>query len=130
VAVHYHGTLDDGSVFDSSLDGSPLEFVVGSGQVIPGFDAAVDGLMIDESVTVRIPAAEAYGEVVEDATIEFPVASLPAEIALGDRIEDSDGNAAIVQAINGDTATLLVSQVQHPLAGQALTFELTLVEIK
>ena len=86
VAVHYHGTLDDGEVFDSSRERSPLEFVVGSGGVISGFDDAVRGLAVGESVTVRIPPAEAYGETDPTRVIEFPIEQAPEGIAVGDQV--------------------------------------------
>lgn len=127
VAVHYHGTLDDGTVFDSSLERTPLEFVVGSSQVIAGFDNAVDGLAIDESVTVRIPPAEAYGELdaVEPVPVELEL--LPPTIAVGDSMQLGDGSVARIVSISGETAMVAIN---HALAGQALTFEITLVEIK
>ena len=72
VRVHYRGTLDDGTEFDSSTGRDPLEFTIGSGQVIPGFDAAVDGMSVGESVTVTIPAAEAYGPRQNEAVQQVP----------------------------------------------------------
>jgi FKBP-type peptidyl-prolyl cis-trans isomerase 2 len=127
VAVHYHGTLDDGSIFDSSLERSPLEFVVGSGQVIQGFDDAVTGLAIDESVTVRIPPAEAYGELDSAEAIPVELELLPTGVAEGDAMQLGDGSSARVISISGDTAMVVIN---HALAGEALTFEITLVEIK
>lgn len=127
VTVHYHGTLDDGTVFDSSLERTPLEFVVGSGQLIAGFDKAVDGLALGESVTVRIPPAEAYGELDAAEPIPVELELLPPIIAVGDTMELGDGSVARVVSIDGETAMVAIN---HALAGQALTFEITLVEIK
>ncbi|MDA0799288.1 MAG: FKBP-type peptidyl-prolyl cis-trans isomerase [Chloroflexi bacterium] len=127
VAVHYHGTLDDGTVFDSSLERTPLEFVVGSGQLIAGFDKAVDGLAVGESVTVRIPPAEAYGELDAAAPVPVDLELLPPTIAEGDSMELGDGSIARIVSIDGQTAMVVIN---HALAGQALTFEITLVEIK
>jgi FKBP-type peptidyl-prolyl cis-trans isomerase 2 len=127
VAVHYHGTLDDGTVFDSSLERSPLEFVVGSPDLIKGFDQAVLGLAIGEAVTVRIPPADAYGELYASEPVPVGLELLPPDVAVGDSIEFSNGSVARVLSITGETAMLIIN---HPLAGQALTFEITLVEIK
>ena len=76
--VHYTGTLDDGSEFDSSRDRFPLEFVVGGGQMIAGFDNAVRGLAVGETVTVRIEPADAYGESIPDLIVDVPVDEFPA----------------------------------------------------
>jgi FKBP-type peptidyl-prolyl cis-trans isomerase 2 len=127
VAIHYHGTLDDGTIFDSSLERTPLEFVVGSGRVIPGFDKAVDGLAVGESITVRIPPAEAYGELDADAPVPVGLELLPPTVAEGDSLELGDGSIARIVSISGETAMVVIN---HALAGQALTFEITLVEIR
>lgn len=131
VAVHYHGTLDDGSVFDSSLERDPLEFTLGTGQVIPGFDNAVDGLAVGESVTVRIPPEEAYGLAAgESEPYAIDATALPEGTVAGDVLQFSDGSTARVISIEGEGAIVTITQAGHPLAGEALTFEITLVEIK
>ena len=127
VAVHYHGTLDDGTIFDSSLERTPLEFVVGSGQVIAGFDDAVDGLAVDKSVTVRMLPADAYGALDAGEAVPVELSLLPEAIGVGDRIELGNGSTAFVASISGESAMVVIN---HALAGQALTFEITLVEIK
>ena len=127
VAVHYNGTLDDGTVFDSSLDREPLEFTVGAGQVIPGFDSAVDGLAVGESVTVRIPPAEAYGEIDANDAIPVDLTLLPELIAVGDQLNLDDGSIARIVSVADEEAMIVII---HPLAGQALTFEITLEEIQ
>lgn len=126
VTVHYHGTLDSGEVFDSSRERSPLPFVVGRGDVIDGFDDAVRGLAVGESVTVRLPPAQAYGEVDPSRVIDFPIAQAPPDIKVGDQVSVS-GTQATVTAVTADTVTV---DVNHPLAGQALTFEIELVSIE
>ncbi len=126
VAVHYRGTLDDGSEFDSSEDRDPLTFVVGSGQVIPGFDDAVRGLAVGESRTVRIEPEDAYGERTDEAIIEFPADSAPEGLSVGDQVTLSNGLPATVLEISDDTVTI---DANHPLAGEALTFEIELVSI-
>jgi FKBP-type peptidyl-prolyl cis-trans isomerase 2 len=127
VAVHYHGTLDDDTVFDSSLERSPLELVVGSEDLIKGFDLAVHGLAVGESVTVRIPPAEAYGDLDANEPVPVGLELLPPDVAVGDFMQLSNGSIARVVSIADQTAILMIN---HPLAGQALTFEITLVEIK
>ena len=82
VRVHYHGTLDDGSVFDSSLEREPMEFVIGEGQLLPGFESAVLGMEVEESKTIRIPAAEAYGEYHDEFVVEAPREIFPEDLAL------------------------------------------------
>jgi len=82
VRIHYTGTLDDGSVFDSSEGRDPLEFTVGSGQIIPGLDRAIDGMATGEQKTVTIPATEAYGEYQAEARQDVPREQIPADIPL------------------------------------------------
>lgn len=130
VRVHYRGTLSDGSEFDSSAGREPLEFVIGSGQVIPGFDAAVLGLEPGEKVTVTIPAADAYGEHNPEGLQPFPMSAFPSPPELGWAVELGGPNneriPATIAEINGDEVIL---DFNHPLAGQDLTFEIELVEI-
>jgi FKBP-type peptidyl-prolyl cis-trans isomerase 2 len=126
VLVHYHGTLDDGEVFDSSRERDPLPFVVGSGGVIKGFDDAVRGLAVGDSVTVRIPPVDAYGEVDETRVFDFPIAQAPADIKVGDRVSVGGLPATVVE-VTEETVTV---DGNHELAGKALTFEIELVEIR
>ena len=126
VSVHYHGTLDDGSVFDSSLERDPLRFTVGEGLVIDGFDDAVRGLAVGESVTVRLEPEEAYGERNPELLIELPIESAPDDVEVGALLTASNGAQARVIALTDATITI---DANHPLAGQALTFEIELVSI-
>ena len=126
VSVHYHGTLDDGSVFDSSLDREPLQFTVGEGLVIDGFAAAVRGLAVGESVTVRLEPYEAYGERNPELLIELPIESAPDDVEVGALLTASNGAQARVVALTDAAITI---DANHPLAGQALTFEIELVSI-
>lgn len=127
VEVHYDGTLDDGSTFDSSRErGTPFTFTVGTGEVIPGFDDAVRGLKVGETRTVRIEAADAYGERSEDNVVEVPYGPDQSDVAVGDEVFLNTGQPAIVLEINEDTVIL---DVNHSLAGEALTFEIEVLAI-
>ena len=126
VAVHYRGTLDDGTEFDSSEGRDPLSFVVGSGQVIAGFDDAVRGLAVGESRTVRIEPEDAYGEYTEEAVIDFPADSAPEGLQVGDAVTLGNGGRGTVLEITDEFVKI---DANHPLAGEALTFEIELVSI-
>ena len=133
VAVHYTGKLDDGEVFDSSRDRDPLEFEVGGGQVIPGFDQAVEGLEVGESREVRVEPEEGYGEPREDLVVDvdrdqFPAESEP-EVGRQVQVQVAPGQnrVATITDIEDDAITL---DLNHPLAGKSLTFDVELVEIK
>ncbi len=132
VRIHYTGTLDDGTQFDSSAGRDPLEFALGGGQVIPGFDNAVDGMAVGENKTVTIPADEAYGQRHEQLVQQVSRSALP------DEIEPAVGMQLQSQSPEGQVMMLVVTEVgdesitvdaNHPLAGQALTFDIELVEI-
>lgn len=131
VKVHYKGTLSDDNVFDSSEGRDPLEFEIGSGQVIPGFEAAVQDLEIGQTKKVEIPCADAYGEVQEDLIGQAPLSRLPEdltpEVGMVLQMHAPDGDMA-VRIIDMDEENMTLDG-NHPLAGQDLTFELTLVEI-
>lgn len=132
VRVHYTGTLDDGSQFDSSEGRDPLEFTVGSGQVIPGFESAVEGMDIGESKKVKLAAEEAYGERNDEALQQVPKTMFPEDQApvCGAVVElqapDGRRLAAVIEAIGEEEITL---DFNHPLAGKDLTFEIELVEV-
>ena len=131
VKVHYTGTLSTGEEFDSSAGREPLEFEVGAGMVIPGFDSAVLDLEPGESVKVTISADEAYGERQEDliqtVPLEFFGEQLPQEgWMLQLQSEDGQVIPAVVVSVTEESATL---DINHPLAGQDLTFDIELVEI-
>lgn len=131
VHVHYRGTLDDGTEFDCSEGREPLEFEMGAGMVIPGFDAAVSEMEIGDSKTVTIPAAEAYGEHDEAGVQTFPMdffGGQTPEVGWAVELSTEDGQRvpATVAEVNADTVVL---DFNHPLAGKNLTFELTLVEV-
>ncbi len=132
ISLHYKGTLNDGTVFDSSVGREPLEFIAGSGQVIPGFDAGVMGMTVGEKKTINIPCKEAYGEVNEENRGDFPRTQLPPDMAIevGMELEMTDDSGesfpVVVIAVQEDTITI---DANHPLAGQDLNFDLELVSI-
>jgi peptidylprolyl isomerase len=133
VRVDYTGTLDDGTEFDSSRDRGPLEFVVGAGQMITGFDAAVLGMKVGEKKTVTIPPEEAYGNYSDDLVLTVPRAELPPEIQpeVGMRLQaQPEGGGTIIATIIEVTPDTITLDANHQLAGEALTFEIELVEIK
>jgi len=132
VKIHYTGTLDDGTQFDSSAGREPLEFQLGSGQVIPGFDQAVEGMAVGEQKTVNIPAEQAYGPRHEQMIQEVPRSALPEDLEPAEgmalRAQQPDGRVIdlTVTAVNEDSITV---DGNHPLAGQALNFAIELVAI-
>lgn len=132
VRVHYTGKLPDGTVFDSSRDRQPLEFTLGQGQVIPGFEQAVAGMNSGETKTAEIPAEQAYGPYREDMVLEVSREQIPPQIKpeIGQQLElrDQQGQRipARVTQTNDNSVTL---DANHPLAGKSLTFDLELVEI-
>lgn len=131
VRIHYTGTLRNGSVFDSSRSRDPLEFTLGSGSVIPGFDAAVDGMAIGEEKKVTIASEDAYGPrrrelELEVARNQFP-APVPPRVGQQFQIQEEDRAFVVtVREISDDTIRL---DANHPLAGEDLVFDLELVEI-
>ncbi|MEQ9266868.1 MAG: peptidylprolyl isomerase [Balneolaceae bacterium] len=132
VKVHYTGTLKDGEVFDSSLSREPLEFTLGNGQLIPGFEAAVIGLKVGDTTTANIPSAEAYGEHNPQMEITVPKGQLPPdmepEAGMQLSLNQPDGQVipVVITKVEGDDVTI---DANHPLAGQDLTFNIEVVEI-
>jgi peptidylprolyl isomerase len=132
VKVHYTGRLNDGTVFDSSVDREPLEFTLGEGQVIPGFEEAVIGMNLGDSKTVAIPADQAYGPYRQEMLVvigrgEFPTSITP-EIGQHLQVRQADGQVILVTIAEVTDSTVTLD-ANHPLAGQDLTFEIELVEI-
>ena len=132
VKVHYTGTLEDGTMFDTSAEREPLKFTVGGGEVIAGFDTAVIEMSIGDKKVTVIPADEAYGEHSKDLVTDVDRERFPAdmELEIGQQLQVGlqDGNQAVVMIVDlSDTSVTL--DANHPLAGQQLTFEIELVEI-
>ncbi len=132
VKIHYTGTLDDGSQFDSSAGREPLEFEMGAGMVIPGFEAGVQAMEVGEKKSIHIPAVEAYGEKREEMVMEFERTQLPEglepEVGMGLQMQGPQGQPVPVQ-IAAVTETTVTIDANHPLAGQNLNFELELVSV-
>jgi peptidylprolyl isomerase len=133
VKVHYHGKLADGSTFDSSEGRDPLEFEVGSGAVIPGFDEGVKGMSIGEKKTITIPAEEAYGAVEEERIFEFPTDRFPPDLKPepGMSLNMSNGQGDHIPVVISEVKDdVVVLDANHPLAGKDLVFDIELMEIK
>lgn len=133
VLVHYTGTLNDGTEFDSSRDREPLEFTLGEGMLIPGFEKAVLGMTkVGDNVKVTIPAADAYGDRIDELVISVPRDQVPPhiepEVGLMLQLMTDDGEMEVgITEVTDEAVTL---DANHPLAGQDLTFEIELVEIR
>ncbi|MCF6406072.1 peptidylprolyl isomerase [Chitinophaga filiformis] len=133
VRVHYHGRLTNGTTFDSSEGRDPLEFKVGAGMVIKGFDNGVVDMKVGEKRTLNIPVEEAYGPKNDELIMEFPKENIPADLnpQVGMDLQMSNPQGQVfpvkVAAISTDFITL---DANHPLAGEALIFDIELVEIK
>lgn len=132
VRINYTGTLEDGAVFDSSDGRDPLEFVVGSGQIIPGLDAAIPGMAVGDTKTVNVPCDKAYGPVNEDARQAIPRSEIP------DSIPVEPGTQLQMQTPQGQTVQVTVAEVtetevtldaNHPLAGKDLIFDIEIVGV-
>jgi len=132
VKIHYTGTLDDGTVFDSSEGRDPLEFTLGSGQVIAGFDEGVTGMSVGEKKSITIPPEKAYGERNEEMIIQVPSSQVPADLdpQVGQKLQMSgpQGQMIVVEVVEvGDEAITL--DANPPLAGKTLNFDIELVAI-
>ncbi|HWB26840.1 MAG TPA: peptidylprolyl isomerase [Chitinophagaceae bacterium] len=132
IKVHYRGRLDDGTVFDSSEGREPLQFEVGSGMVIPGFDSGVMGMTVGQKKTITIPVEEAYGPVQEEMFMEFPIERFPEDMKpeVGMTLNMSNGSGQAIPVVIAEVQDeVVILDANHPLAGEALTFDLELVDI-
>ena len=134
VSVHYTGTLDDGTKFDSSYDrNAPLTFTCMAGQMIPGFDKAVENMEVGQTVNVHIPCAEAYGERSEDMVQQVPLANIPnaEQLPVGERIilQTADGQPFQALVVSMDD-TYVTFDLNSEMAGKDLNFEISLVEVQ
>ena len=132
VKVHYTGKLANGEQFDSSIGKDPLEFTVGAGQMIAGFDAALPGMKVGDKKTTNIVAKDGYGEIDETAIIEFPKENVPTDMKLeiGQQLTLSDEQGqpfpVVVKEVKDD---IVILDANHFLAGKELVFDIELVEI-
>ena len=132
VRIHYTGTLTDGTVFDTSEGRDPLQFEVGSGQIIPGLDRALPGMEVGEKKTVPVPCDEAYGPLDPGMRQDVPRDGIPKEIPLdiGTTLQMQTPEGRVVPVTVVDvTETQVTLDANHPLAGRDLTFAIELVEI-
>ena len=132
VKVHYTGKLEDGTVFDSSVDREPLEFTIGNHNVIPGFEIGIVGMAIGDKKTLEIPPDDGYGPRRDDLTVDVDKKEFPEDITpeIGQQLQvkrpDGGTTNVVIAAVEGDKVTL---DANHPLAGKALTFDVELVEM-
>ncbi|OKH24530.1 peptidylprolyl isomerase [Hydrococcus rivularis NIES-593] len=132
VKVHYTGKLEDGTIFDSSADRDPLQFSIGEGRVIPGFEQAAIGMSPGDSKTVTIPAEQAYGSHRPELVMVVERQRMPADLSVevGQQLEIRQSNGQVIPVIVTDVSESKVTlDANHPLAGQDLTFEIELVEV-
>lgn len=132
VKVHYTGRLDDGTVFDSSLEKEPLEFELGQGQIIPGFEEAVNGMNPGESKNISIPAADAFGDYHDELIQEVPRQEFQTDVEpqIGQRYKiDQPGEQPLILTVTNVSADSVTLDGNHPLAGKNLNFDIKLVEI-
>jgi len=134
VQVDYTGKLADGTVFDSSAERGPLEFTLGAGQMIPGFEKAVFGMKVGEKKTVTIPVDDAYGPYRDELVVEIPREKLPSDMTpeVGQQLgfPQPDGRTLVVTIIDVSDNNTVTIDANHPLAGKDLTFEIELVKIQ
>lgn len=133
VSIHYTGRLEDGTVFDTSEDKDPLEFTLGEGKVIPGFEKAVEGMEEGETRTATIESEDAYGERRDDLVLSVAKQQLPDDLdpEVGQRLQMQAGDGQTFQVVISDVESDSVEvDANHPLAGEDLTFDIELVEIR
>ncbi len=127
VSIHFTGSLEDKTVFDTSENRDPLQFTVGDKNLIPGMNNAVRGMKVGESKTVSIPPEEAYGPYEEKMVFEVPTKNLPPGVTAGTPLRDPQGNMVLVKEIKGEKTVL---DANHILAGKTLIFDIKLVSIQ
>ncbi len=132
VKINYTGKLDDGTVFDTSEGKAPLEFTLGSKQVIPGFETGITGMKVGEKKTIHIPADQAYGPHQKEMVIKAERKQLPPDLKpeVGQQLQmnHQNGQTFIVKVIEVDETTITLDG-NHPLAGKNLTFDIELLEV-
>lgn len=132
VRIHYIGTLTDGTQFDTSIGGDPLQFQLGSGQIIPGLERGIDGMGLGEKQRVVVPAAEAYGEHDPQKVQQVPRSVIPAEVPLERGLQlqaQTPQGIPVVVVVTEVSSEAVTLDGNHPLAGQDLVFDVELVDI-
>lgn len=132
VKIHYTGRLEDGTVFDTSIDREPLQIKIGENQVIQGFEKAIIGMNLDESKTVTIPSDEAYGPYREEMLLDIPKNEFPPNIQpeIGQQLElRQENDQAIIVTVSKISESNVTLDANHPLAEEDLTFDIQLIEI-
>ena len=130
VKVHYTGTLNDGSIFDSSEGKEPLEFTIGENQVIKGFENGIKGMKLNQEKTIKIKAKEAYGEVNQQLIISVPREKFPPEIEVNGRLIMKGPQGQQIPAIIKEVRdNVVIIDMNHPLAGKELNFKVKVVWI-
>jgi peptidylprolyl isomerase len=132
VQVNYKGYLEDGTIFDSSEGKPPLDVTLGSGMVIPGFDAALTGMEVGDKKTVKIPMDQAYGPHNAEMVMQIPIDQVPADLnpEIGQKLQvGGTGGEEMMAEVIDVTDDFVVLDVNPPLAGKDLTFDLELVAI-
>ncbi len=128
ISVYYTGTLSNGTVFGTNVGGQPLNFTVGAGQMIAGFDNGVIGMKLDQNKTITLPPSEAYGYVNQSLIVQVNRSEFGNEsIQVGGIVTTSDGSEGVITAMNASTVTV---DFNPPLAGKTLTFQIKVVSIK
>jgi FKBP-type peptidyl-prolyl cis-trans isomerase 2 len=129
VKVHYTGKLEDNNIFDSSVEREPLEFVVGEGKLIPGFENGIMGLNTGDKKTIEIEAEEAYGQIREELISEVPKENLPEGVEVGAMLQAQTEQGPINVTVTEIGETTAKVDANHPLAGKKLIFELEVMEV-
>ena len=129
VLVHYTGKLQDGTVFDSSEGRAPLQFTIGSNQVIPGFENGLIGKAAGEKVTLNIPSEEAYGPIREELKVKVSNDQLPGKVEIGQGLQTVINNQTINLVVKEIMSEGALLDANHPLAGEDLIFEVEVVQV-
>ena len=133
VKIHYTGKLEDGQVFDSSIEREPIEFTIGGGQIIPGLEKGLIDMEVNEKKTIQIPQTEAYGDIQKELIQEIPKDQLPQEITpevgMGLVAKNPDGSERQLRVAEVKEESIIID-ANHPLAGKDLIFDVEVVEIK
>lgn len=132
VTVHYAGSLNDGTVFDSSMEREPLQFTIGDGKLIPGFEDAVVGMSPGESKTIMLPPEEAYGDHREELTVEVERGQFPNDLnpQVGQHLQIPQSSGGVINVrITSMDESMVTLDANHPLAGEDLTFRIELVAV-